>query len=177
MIRARVLGIGAFLPANIVTNDDMAKRVDTSDEWIRSRTGIGARRIASRMTMHERRDMAHRAAARRSGQAVPGTGILSSRIASDSGRRPRRAVIGGSGDGNSQRGAEDPGQDEPSGQSRQKLRQIDEACPVVDRRMADGTDPESATVREPSARLPIRNTGRPVHRSVSHHREGGRPSH
>lgn len=47
MIRARVLGIGAFLPANIVTNDDMAKRVDTSDEWIRSRTGIRERRIVA----------------------------------------------------------------------------------------------------------------------------------
>ncbi|MDB5740520.1 MAG: ketoacyl-ACP synthase, partial [Alphaproteobacteria bacterium] len=38
MIRSRVIGCGAFLPANIVTNDDLAKRVDTSDEWIRERT-------------------------------------------------------------------------------------------------------------------------------------------
>jgi len=45
MIRARVIGIGAFLPDNIVTNDDIAKRVDTSDEWIRDRTGIRERRI------------------------------------------------------------------------------------------------------------------------------------
>ena len=141
-----------------------------------SSTGIGARRIAGRRTMQERRDMAHRAAARRYGQAVPGADIPSPRIASDSGQRPRRAVIGGSRDGNSQRGAEDPGQDEPSGQSRQESRQIEEACPVVDRRMADGTDPESATGREPAARSPIRKTARPVHRSVSHHREGSRLS-
>ena len=45
MIRTRVLGIGAALPDNIVTNDDLAKRVDTSDEWIRARTGIRQRHI------------------------------------------------------------------------------------------------------------------------------------
>jgi len=46
MIRARVIGCGAFLPSNIVTNDDLAKRMDTSDEWIRERTGIRQRYIA-----------------------------------------------------------------------------------------------------------------------------------
>jgi 3-oxoacyl-[acyl-carrier-protein] synthase-3 len=46
MIRARVIGSGSFLPANVVTNDDLAKRVDTSDEWIRERTGIRQRYIA-----------------------------------------------------------------------------------------------------------------------------------
>jgi 3-oxoacyl-[acyl-carrier-protein] synthase-3 len=46
VIRARVIGSGACLPANIVTNDDLAKRVDTSDEWIRERTGIRQRHIA-----------------------------------------------------------------------------------------------------------------------------------
>jgi 3-oxoacyl-[acyl-carrier-protein] synthase-3 len=46
MIRARVIGSGSFLPANVVTNDDLAKRVDTSDEWIRERTGIHQRYIA-----------------------------------------------------------------------------------------------------------------------------------
>jgi 3-oxoacyl-[acyl-carrier-protein] synthase-3 len=45
MIRARVIGLGASLPDNIVTNEDIAKRVDTSDEWIRDRTGIRERRI------------------------------------------------------------------------------------------------------------------------------------
>jgi 3-oxoacyl-[acyl-carrier-protein] synthase-3 len=47
VIRARVIGSGACLPANIVTNDDLAKRVDTSDEWIRERTGIRQRHIAA----------------------------------------------------------------------------------------------------------------------------------
>ncbi|OJT96211.1 MAG: 3-oxoacyl-ACP synthase [Alphaproteobacteria bacterium 65-7] len=46
MIRARIIGCGACLPSNIVTNDDLAKTVDTSDEWIRERTGITQRHIA-----------------------------------------------------------------------------------------------------------------------------------
>jgi 3-oxoacyl-[acyl-carrier-protein] synthase-3 len=45
VIRTRVVGIGAALPDNIVTNDDLAKRVDTSDAWIRERTGIRQRHI------------------------------------------------------------------------------------------------------------------------------------
>ncbi|MGF7234862.1 MAG: beta-ketoacyl-ACP synthase III [Frankia sp.] len=43
---ARIRGLGLYRPANLVTNDDLAKRVDTSDEWIRSRTGIATRRVA-----------------------------------------------------------------------------------------------------------------------------------
>ena len=46
MIRSRVIGSGACLPSNIVTNDDLAKRMETSDEWIRERTGIRQRHIA-----------------------------------------------------------------------------------------------------------------------------------
>jgi 3-oxoacyl-[acyl-carrier-protein] synthase-3 len=46
VIRARAIGCGAFLPDNIVTNDDLAKKVDTSDAWIRERTGIRQRYIA-----------------------------------------------------------------------------------------------------------------------------------
>jgi 3-oxoacyl-[acyl-carrier-protein] synthase-3 len=46
MIRARIIGSGACLPNNVVTNDDLAKKVDTSDQWIRERTGIRQRYIA-----------------------------------------------------------------------------------------------------------------------------------
>ncbi len=46
MIRARVIGCGAVLPSNIVTNEDLAARANTSDEWIRERTGIRQRHIA-----------------------------------------------------------------------------------------------------------------------------------
>ncbi|BFL46811.1 ketoacyl-ACP synthase III [Lactonifactor longoviformis] len=42
----RIIGTGSALPKTIVTNDDLAKVVETSDEWISSRTGIRARRIA-----------------------------------------------------------------------------------------------------------------------------------
>lgn len=40
-------GTGSYLPDRIVTNDDMAKMVETSDEWIRTRTGIQERRFAA----------------------------------------------------------------------------------------------------------------------------------
>lgn len=43
---ATVLGLGVDLPTTVVTNDDLAVRLDTSDEWIRSRTGIGQRHVA-----------------------------------------------------------------------------------------------------------------------------------
>lgn len=42
-----ILGTGSYLPENKVTNFDMEKIVDTSDEWIRTRTGIGARHFAA----------------------------------------------------------------------------------------------------------------------------------
>ena len=42
-----ILGTGSYAPAKRVTNDDMAKIVDTSDEWIRSRSGIRERRFAA----------------------------------------------------------------------------------------------------------------------------------
>jgi len=43
----RVLGLGAYLPARVVTNDDLAQHLDTSDEWIRTRTGIRERHYAA----------------------------------------------------------------------------------------------------------------------------------
>lgn len=46
MIRSVVKGSGSALPARVVTNDELAKTVDTSDQWIRDRTGIGQRYIA-----------------------------------------------------------------------------------------------------------------------------------
>ncbi|HLV07191.1 MAG TPA: beta-ketoacyl-ACP synthase III [Croceibacterium sp.] len=46
MIRSVFKGAGSALPANCVTNQELAERVDTSDEWIRERTGITCRHIA-----------------------------------------------------------------------------------------------------------------------------------
>ena len=45
--RIGITGLGVHVPAKVVTNDDLAKFVDTSDEWIRERTGIRERRFAS----------------------------------------------------------------------------------------------------------------------------------
>ncbi|MBV9205255.1 MAG: ketoacyl-ACP synthase III [Actinobacteria bacterium] len=43
---ARILSFGGYQPGNVVTNDDLAARVDTTDEWIRGRVGIVSRRFA-----------------------------------------------------------------------------------------------------------------------------------
>ena len=47
MIYSRIIGSGSCLPHNAVTNGDLAQRMDTSDEWIRSRTGIRQRYLAA----------------------------------------------------------------------------------------------------------------------------------
>lgn len=47
MFYPTIEGCGAYLPQNIVTNDDLSTRMDTNDEWIRSRTGIHQRHIAT----------------------------------------------------------------------------------------------------------------------------------
>ena len=45
--RAVLSGTGAYLPAKTLTNDDLSRMVDTSDEWIYPRTGIRSRHIAA----------------------------------------------------------------------------------------------------------------------------------
>lgn len=47
MLKAKILGTGSYVPEKILTNKDMEKLVDTSDEWIVTRTGIRERRIAA----------------------------------------------------------------------------------------------------------------------------------
>ena len=47
----RIIGTGSALPEKIVTNEDLAQLVDTSDEWIRERTGIGSRHISTGETV------------------------------------------------------------------------------------------------------------------------------
>src|SRR6186997_2755115 len=46
MIYSRIAGTGSFLPPRVVTNEDLAKKLDTSDAWIQERTGIRQRHIA-----------------------------------------------------------------------------------------------------------------------------------
>ena len=59
MIRTRIIGTGSYVPPNILTNDNLSEMVDTSDEWIRTRTGICNRHIAKDM---DNADMAYNAA-------------------------------------------------------------------------------------------------------------------
>ena len=47
MIHSRIAGTGSYLPATVLSNKDLEKSVDTSDEWIRARTGIRERHIAA----------------------------------------------------------------------------------------------------------------------------------
>jgi len=46
LYRSRIKGLGFYVPENVVTNDDLSKLMDTSDEWIQERTGIKERRHA-----------------------------------------------------------------------------------------------------------------------------------
>jgi len=60
MVKVGILGLGAYLPQKKLTNSDLEKMVDTSDEWIITRTGIKERRIAA---LHEKTsDLAAKAA-------------------------------------------------------------------------------------------------------------------
>ena len=60
MLRSKIISCGAYLPEKILTNNDLAKIVDTSDEWIRQRTGILSRHVAAED--EKTSDMATRAA-------------------------------------------------------------------------------------------------------------------
>src|SRR5580765_3443010 len=48
MLRTKIAAIGMYVPPNVVTNNDLLKYMDTSDEWIQERTGIKERRYAHR---------------------------------------------------------------------------------------------------------------------------------
>ena len=49
-MKAKIIGTGSCLPAKVVTNEDLSKIVDTSDVWIRERTGIAERRVSDEGT-------------------------------------------------------------------------------------------------------------------------------
>lgn len=44
MYQSKISGLGKYVPENVVTNDDLAKLMDTNDAWIQERTGIKERR-------------------------------------------------------------------------------------------------------------------------------------
>ena len=74
MIYARIIGTGSYLPAYVLTNAELERRVDTSDEWIVSRTGIRERHIAAK---HETTSDLATAAAR---AALEAAGIAPNQI-------------------------------------------------------------------------------------------------
>ncbi|MGH8154841.1 MAG: beta-ketoacyl-ACP synthase III [Rhodanobacteraceae bacterium] len=74
MTYARILATGSALPERIVTNADLARIVDTSDEWIRTRTGIRERRVAA--DGETTGDLAYRAAC----QALADAGVKASEL-------------------------------------------------------------------------------------------------
>ncbi|GAA0726384.1 ketoacyl-ACP synthase III [Clostridium malenominatum] len=47
MVEVQIIGTGSYLPERVLTNEEISKVVETDDEWIRSRTGIGERRIST----------------------------------------------------------------------------------------------------------------------------------
>ena len=69
----RIAGTGSAMPAQVITNDDLAKILDTSDEWISTRTGIKERRILLNETME---DLAAEAAK----QALKAAGITAAEL-------------------------------------------------------------------------------------------------
>lgn len=60
MKQAGILGIGAYVPEKILTNQELEDRIDTTDEWIRTRTGIHQRRLAAES--EETADLAEKSA-------------------------------------------------------------------------------------------------------------------
>jgi 3-oxoacyl-[acyl-carrier-protein] synthase-3 len=70
---SRVVSLGHYQPARVLSNDDLAQIVDTSDEWIRSRVGIAQRRVAGEETVA---DMAAAAAEK----ALAGSGLAAADI-------------------------------------------------------------------------------------------------
>lgn len=73
-MNAGIIGIGKYNPERILTNNDLEKMMDTSDEWIRTRTGIESRRIASEEM--DSSDMAYEAAVK----AIEDAGIAPEEI-------------------------------------------------------------------------------------------------
>lgn len=73
MTGSRIVALGHYQPSRVVTNDEIAQLVETSDEWIRDRVGIASRRIADGETVT---DMAAAAA----GKALAGSGLTATDI-------------------------------------------------------------------------------------------------
>lgn len=73
MSGSRIAALGYYQPEHVVTNDDLARSIDTSDDWIRRRTGIATRHLAREESVT---DMASEAA----GKALTSAGLLPAEI-------------------------------------------------------------------------------------------------
>jgi 3-oxoacyl-[acyl-carrier-protein] synthase-3 len=73
-LRSLVVGCGSYLPERVITNAELASRLDTSDEWIVQRTGIRERRVAADGEVCS--DLAHKAAER----ALAAAGVKASEV-------------------------------------------------------------------------------------------------
>ena len=62
MFNSRIVGMGHYVPENVVTNDDLSKFMDTSDSWIQERTGVKERRWAEPNTGNTTSEMGVKAA-------------------------------------------------------------------------------------------------------------------
>lgn len=71
MYQSKIIGLGKYVPDNIVTNDDLSKRMDTNNEWIVERTGINERRHIDKSTGDTTATMGKKAAL----QAIERSGI------------------------------------------------------------------------------------------------------
>jgi 3-oxoacyl-[acyl-carrier-protein] synthase-3 len=77
MYRARIIGVGSCLPSKELTNFDLAKKLETSDEWIRSHTGICTRYIAEEgETLSSLSTSAAAAAIRNAGVKIDDIGLI-----------------------------------------------------------------------------------------------------
>ncbi|MEK9694014.1 MAG: 3-oxoacyl-ACP synthase, partial [Rhodospirillaceae bacterium] len=72
--KSKLAGCGAYLPERVITNKELSETLDTSDEWIRQRTGISERRIAAKNELTS--DLAVKAAK----AALNHAGVLASEI-------------------------------------------------------------------------------------------------
>ncbi|MEM8552529.1 MAG: beta-ketoacyl-ACP synthase III [Pseudomonadota bacterium] len=91
---SRIAGIGSALPANTVTNHDLSKIVDTSDDWIVARTGIRERRIAAEgeFTSHLA-ERAARAALQNAGRTIDAVDLIIVATATPDHTFPATAVV------------------------------------------------------------------------------------
>ena len=75
-IRSEIIGYGHYLPEKVLTNHDLSQMVDTSDEWISTRTGIKSRHVSENMTTAEMSVEASKKALEYAGMSVEDVDLI-----------------------------------------------------------------------------------------------------